>query len=790
MNESSDFDNTQNFHSDQLLPFDPALYNFVPIAIYICDLDGKIIYYNDAATELWGEKPGADEKWGGFAEVFDETGTFVKKDEGPVSKIIKKDVIVGEINYLCIRKDGKKINVFANPQPLINAKGEKIGVINSLMDITHKVENEEKNGRLAAIVETCGDTILSHTLDGFITSWNKAAEKMFGYSEQEVLGMHISAFIPENKAGEAEAFQKKALSEGKSLNFDTIRLDKNGNEVHVSLSVSPVLDSANRVIGISKIAHDISDLQIAVQKQSILAAIVDGSDDTILSKTLDGIITSWNRAAEIMFGYTESEMIGQHISVLIPPNRLTEEDHIIKIIRAGQRIEHFETIRIKKDGTEVAISLTISPIYNSTGKIIGASKIARDISLRNKLLENNLSYIKNLESINSIAKSVSQELNLKKILQIVIDATTTLVGARYGAFLHGKITDGGKYYPLFTLSGISKEELDIDYLSTSKEEFRESILNSAIIRSIDINEDIRLEHINPVVTSTFKKLDVKSFLSIPVKKPDGTSLGILIFCHPNTAVFTPEHEIILLAVAAQAAISIDNARLYEEVKFLNEKKDEFIGLASHELKTPLTSISGYLQILNKIVKEEHQQKFIDKTLKMVGKLTSLVNDILDISKIQAGKLTFGREIINLNEAVYESVELLNYSQQTHKIIFNPWPEKIEIMGDQQRLDQVIINLLTNAVKYSPAHSEVILTIKKHKKEITISVQDFGIGIPEESLDHIFSRFYRVEGLKHEMSGLGIGLYITKEIIDKHNGRIWAESALGKGSTFFITLPIK
>ena len=194
------------------------------------------------------------------------------------------------------------------------------------------------------------------------------------------MGKHISLLIPPSRLAEEDIIINSIAQGNKVDHFETIRIAKDGREIPVSLSVSPIRDSTGQIIGASKIARDISDKKQAHENQAMLAAIVDTSDDTIISKNLKGIISSWNRAAERMFGYTKEEVLGKHISLLIPPSRLAEEDIIINSIAQGNKVDHFETIRIAKDGREIPISLSVSPVKDVIGRIVGASKIARDIS--------------------------------------------------------------------------------------------------------------------------------------------------------------------------------------------------------------------------------------------------------------------------------------------------------------------------------------------------------------------------------------------------------------------------
>ena len=478
---------------------------------------------------------------------------------------------------------------------------------------------EEKQAMLAAIIASSDDTIISKTLDGIITSWNHAAERLFGYSEAEALGKHITMIIPSDRLDE-ETFIISQVKKGERVDhFQTIRQAKDGSAVHISLTVSPIMDSAGKIIGASKIARDISGQLRAVEKQAILAAIVDTSDDTILSKTLEGVITSWNRAAEKMFGYSEQEALGQHISLIIPQERLSEESYIIGEIRKGNKVDHFETFRRRKDGRLIPISLSVSPVIDDTGKVIGASKIARDIS-------------------------------------------------------------------------------------------------------------------------------------------------------------------------SQLAAKQETERLYGQLKELNSKKDEFIALASHELKTPLTSVNGYLQVLARRVTEEKNAMFVQKVQHQISKLTMLVDDLLDVSKIEAGKMRLADEQFDISKLVAEAVELISHSNAGYDVTFAGTAYNCMVNGDPHRIEQVLINFLTNAIRYAPESRLIEVLLEDLGQEVKVGVRDFGQGIEADKLEKIFSRYYRVEAAGQKASGLGIGLYLCDEIISRHKGRIWAESKIGQGSTFWFTLP--
>jgi PAS domain S-box-containing protein len=246
------------------------------------------------------------------------------------------------------------------------------------------MQDDLATARLAAIVDSSDDAIIGKTLDGTITAWNAAAERLFGYTAEEVVGANIALLEPPGRQGETRELLAR-ISRGERVErLETQRCRRDGSLLEISLTVSPILDNSGRIVGASKIARDVSEQKRLSAQRGLLAAIVSSSDDAIVSKNLDGIITSWNAAAERLLGYSAEEIIGRHISTIAPPGRAGEMTDIIEKIRRGERVEHFETQRQRKDGSLVDISLTVSPIYDDSGRVIGASKIARDISERRR----------------------------------------------------------------------------------------------------------------------------------------------------------------------------------------------------------------------------------------------------------------------------------------------------------------------------------------------------------------------------------------------------------------------
>src|SRR5262245_19242132 len=252
----------------------------------------------------------------------------------------------------------------------------------------------------AAIVESSSDAVIGVTLEGVITSWNPAAETVFGYSAAEAVHQPIDLIVPAERRSQ-EAALVHQIGRGASIEpFETVYLTKAGQPVDVSLAVSPVLGPDGQVTGMAKIVRVIRNRLRAEEARGRLAAIIDSSDDAIVSKTLEGIITSWNRSAERLFGYTAAEAIGQSILLIVPADRRSEEEAVLRRLRAGQSVDHFETVRRRKDGTFIDISLTVSPVRDALGRIIGASKVARDVTEQKRIQRELAQRLLELQRIN------------------------------------------------------------------------------------------------------------------------------------------------------------------------------------------------------------------------------------------------------------------------------------------------------------------------------------------------------------------------------------------------------
>ncbi|WP_316794316.1 PAS domain S-box protein [Pedobacter frigoris] len=466
---------------------------------------------------------------------------------------------------------------------------------------------EERTATLTAIIESSDDAIISKNLQGIVTSWNPSAERIFGYTEEEMLGESILKLIPPDRLEEEPHILGRIRVGERVAHFETKRITKYGDLIDVSLTISPVKNPAGEIIGVSKIARNITALRRAEEKSAILAAIIESTDDAIISKDLNSIITSWNGAAERIFGYTEEEVLGQSILKLIPPDRLQEEPMILGQLKSGQRVDHFETKRMTKHGKLIDVSLTISPVKDKAGNLIGLSKIARDI--------------------------------------------------------------------------------------------------------------------------TYKKLE-------------------------------------------------------------EQRKNDFIAIVSHELKTPLTSMRSYIQLALAKVREK-QDAFCENVLAraevQTRKMYLMINDFLNLSRLEEGKMSLHLSRFNLTELVDEIVGDARILAPAHVIEYQNCDE-VMVDADREKIGQVINNLLSNAVKYSLSGTIINVGCEISEEKVLISIADQGFGISVADQKRLFERFYRVSNDEvKNVSGFGIGLYLVAEILRLHGGDIKVESRHGEGSVFSFAL---
>lgn len=467
--------------------------------------------------------------------------------------------------------------------------------------------------------------------NGIIIWANQAELDTFGYSRDEYIGFPISDFHADQET--IDDILNRLSKNEVLMNYRAKLKCKDGSIKHVLINSSVfrrdekfvhtrcftrditllAQEEERKGILLGELEKSEASLKEAIasreEKSARLAAIIESSDDAIVSKTLEGIVTSWNGSAERIFGYTEAEMIGQSILKIIPQDRLDEEVEILTKLGRGERVEHFETKRQTKQGNLIDLSLTISPIKDKNGRIIGVSKIARDITER---------------------------------------------------------------------------------------------------------------------------------------------------------------------------------------KLEEQRKDAFVAMASHELKTPLTAITAYLQLMLVKSRRDMADFYINTLTRaeaQAKKMITMIQDFLSVARLEEGKIVISKQNFDLQPLISEIIDDASFLTTRHQICFKG-PDHIHIYGDQEKISHVLMNLVNNAVKYSPNGGTITISVEPEADKVKISVSDEGVGIHPKDRRRLFERFYRVDNEKTQTAaGFGIGLYLASEILRYHDSKIELESQEGVGSTFWFYLPV-
>jgi len=538
--------------------------------------------------------------------------TFVyipfKNDQGKVTRIA---IWILENTESALNEEMAAINEeLASTNEEYLAANEELGAANEelattneeLLQAQENIRRSEKLFRSIALNIPGSLIIVINRDHRYMIIEGDLMEKL-GFDRRDYEGKHPSEISPERYAASRPLYERVLVGE----KFSVERKAETG-EFYL-IHFVPLKNDDGLIESGLIITLDMTEIKQAEEKSAKLATIVETSDDAIVSKTLESVVTSWNASAERMFGYTEKEMIGQTIYKIIPEDRQDEEPRILDQLRTGRRVDHFETKRRTKDGRLLDVSLTISPIKNKQGEIIGLSKIARDIT---------------------------------------------------------------------------------------------------------------------------------------------------------------------------------------EKKQEEQRKNDFIGMVSHELKTPLTSLSAIIQTAQLKLSRQGDQflsNAMEKANLQTRRMAAMINGFLNVSRLEAGKLLIERRIFDMNELLQEILEETRLTVTTHTFNLEGC-KNLLINADRERIASVISNLLSNAVKYSPRGRTIDIRCKLQEKTAVISVTDEGMGIKPDDLTHIFDRYYRVESNNtRHISGFGIGLYLSAEIIKQHGGEIWAESELSNGTTFYFSLPL-
>jgi PAS domain S-box-containing protein len=530
----------------------------------------------------------------------------------------------------------------------------------------------------------------------------------------------------------------------------------------------------------------LAERERAARAQALLAAIVASSDDAIVSKTLDGHILSWNGGAERLFGYTASEAVGQPITLLIPPERLEEETHILERLRRGERIEHFETVRVTKSGRRVDISLTVSPLRSGDGTILGASKVARDITQSKQVQRELKRGADRLRLLWDAAAVLLTAEDPETMLRRLFDRIGQHLGV--DGYFNYMVDDTGEALRLASYSGIAEEEAG----TIKRLEFGQALCGSVALERRPMVATNIQQSTEPGV-QRMKDFGFRAYACNPLVG-GAQLLGTLSFVSRSRERFEVDELEVFQIICRYVAAAYERLRLITRLREADRRKDEFLAVLAHELRNPLAPIRNSLHILRLTSQHDPAAERVAEMMeRQVNHMVRLVDDLLEVSRITRGKIELRKERVEVAAVVRSAVETSRplIEAGRHQLALSMPPEPLTVEGDPVRLAQILANLLNNAAKYTEAGGQIWLTVRQEGERVAIAVRDTGMGIAPHHLPRVFDLFTQLDRhAGHAQGGLGIGLTLVKSLVEMHGGSIRAHSAgPGQGSEFTVRLPL-
>ena len=780
----------------QLLRSERELSDFfenASVGLHWVGADGTIVRVNQAELDLLGYS---------LPEYVGRSIAEFHADKDVIADILRR-LAVGEAirdyEARMVCKDGSIKHVRIDSSALM--EGDRLVHTRCFTrDVTDRRRAEEtlrkQSEWLRVTLASIGDAVITTDTEGRVTSMNPVAQALTGWSEEEGRGRPLDdVFRVRNElTGQpVENPAARALRAGAIVGLanHTLLVGRDGSERAIDDSAAPIQDDEGTVLGVVLIFRDVTDGRRAVESRLLLSAIVESSEDAIISRDLDGTIVSWNKGAERLYGYTADEVIGRPLAMLVPPDHPDELPDLMERLARGERVEHFETVRLRKDGGRVDVSLTISPVRDAEGRIVGASKIARDIT-EQKREEQRTRFLADASA--SLAELTDFESTLQRIAALAVPAFADLCAVDVpdadGSVRRLAITcaDPAKEKAVEDLRRFPPRPTDgagiMKVLRTGVAEWRETVPDSVLQEIAQGGEHLRV----------LRDLGLKSYICVPLLSR-ARMLGVLSFAMAESGrSYRPGDLRAAEDLASRAAIAVENASLLAALRESDQRKDEFLAVLAHELRNPLAPVRNALQLLQLKGPPTPELQWARQVIdRQVHQMTHLVDDLLDVSRIRSGKIELRRERVELATVVHSAVETSRplIEKWGHELTVSIPPEPIYLDADVTRLSQVLLNLLNNAGKYTEPGGRIALLAERDGDQVLIRVKDTGIGIPQQMLTRIFDMFTQIgQPLDRSQGGLGIGLTLVKRLTEIHGGSVEARSpGPGKGSEFILRLPM-
>jgi PAS domain S-box-containing protein len=664
--------------------------------------------------------------------------------------------------------------------------------------------------RLTRMLESIDEGFAVFDRSGRCFYVNRRAIELLAQSARAPVGKTMREIFPDVVGTAMEARLHEARATSSVVEFETFSPASGRWFRH---RVFPNLD------GFSVFFEELTERKNAEEASQRLAAIVQYSDDAIVGKSLSGIITSWNAAAERLFGYTSDEAIGRSIRMIIPADRQAEEDEVLARLQRGESIEHFETVRVRKDGTAVDVSLSVSPVRNAAGRVIGASKIARDITERKRDDALRIELLAAEQAARARAELAERRATIlaeaSSVLASSLDSATTLRTMSrliVPTFADWCIIDlVTRHHALERVAVAASEPSAQAILSelqryapdwTSQQPSAQAIRGAKSVLFPEVTEETLTSTVRDSAhLALMRRLRPSSALAVPLVSRSRI-VGAITLVRTTPGRRYDETDVAMAEeLARRAAQAVDNANLYSEAdearaqaEAANRTKDVFLAVLSHELRTPMNAVYGWARMLQMgQIDEAAMPRAFESIVRNSHIQLQLIDDLLDMSRIMSGKMRLDIRPVDLPRVLESALDAIRPAAEGKGLRLQPLidPNAGPLTGDPDRLQQIVWNLLMNAIKFTPRGGRIQVTLRRVNSHLEIVVSDTGVGIAPELLPFIFDRFRQGDsGSTRAQGGLGIGLALVRHLTELHGGTVSGESAgEGQGATFRVKLPL-
>jgi PAS domain S-box-containing protein len=696
-----------------------------------------------------------------------------------------------------------------------------ISVIGSEVGLYLDRKRFEKKGsqseaRQEAIVEAALDSIISMNHKGIITHFNRAAERTFGYKSEDVIGKELAELIipeelrPAHRAG-VERFATTAESRMLNHRVETWAQRADGTRFPVELAITRIpLDGPPVFTGFIRDITARKKAEEAIREsEDRFRGLAEATVEGILIHR-DGVITDANPSVARMFGYDLSEVIGANAVDLfaVPEQKEMLRERFAKEV--GRRSSPpFEIVGQRKDGSRIDVEITTRtvPFGSSTMRVAAI----RDITERKRLQKQEIELIREQEARTAAQMSEKRAAFLaeaSRVLSMSFDYHTTIAQlARLAVpeladYCAVDVMEGDKAFARlgFAHSDPKREEEFRAKLTTFKPEdvtTAHPVMKALLKGESDLithvtEEGLRAAVTNEEVFQVLRSLDPKSLITVPLVVSGKVVGALTLVSSREDRIYTPDDVKLAEELGRRAALAVENARLFDEAQLATKARDDMLAVVAHDLRNPLNTIFMSSQLLLEIVsKTEHptEHRQIAIVQRAADRMNRLIQDLLEVKRIESGNLGLEKRSVAAAAVVSDAIEILRpiANASSLRLESDVSPDLPPIRVDPPRIQQVLSNLVGNAIKFTPAGGEIVLRATPAEREACFVVADNGPGIPPDALPHIFGRFW--QGKSSDRRGIGLGLAIAKGIVEAHGGRIWVESQVGAGSSFFFTVPL-